>query len=69
MIDVGVARARAQGQKTTKTVTALIISDVIKYAAIAIIKAAGTSQPAHLSTILCIGALFSSASFTILISL
>ena len=34
----------------------------------AIIKAAGTSPPAHLSTIRCMGALFSSASFTILIS-
>ena len=30
IIEVGVARARAQGQNTTKTVTALMISDVRK---------------------------------------
>lgn len=52
-MDVGVARTKEQGQKTTKTVTALEISPVIKYTIIANKIAKGIKTLAHLSAILC----------------
>ena len=63
--DVGVANTSAQGQNTTSTVTARVMSPVNKYVATAITKAEGTSHDAHLSTIRSVGDLFCSASRTI----
>ena len=68
MMAVGVASTSAQGQNTTRTVTALTRSCVSTPPIIAISRAAGTSQLAHRSAIRCIGACFSSASCTIRIS-
>ena len=64
MIAVGVASISAHGQNTTRTVTPRSILPVANHAAIAIINATGTSQVAHLSAILWVGACFSSAAFT-----
>ena len=59
---VGVARIKAQGQKTTSTVTARMNSPVIIHVPAAHKRAMTTSQVAHLSARLTMGALFSSAS-------
>ena len=58
---VGVARTKAQGQNTTRIVTALIIYPVIIHVNNALIKAATTIYVAHLSAIPTILALLASA--------
>ena len=68
IIAVGVASTNAQGQNTTRTVTARTMSLVTINAIIAINNATGTSQLAALSAIRAIGAFLFSASSTIRIS-
>ena len=61
---VGVAKTNAQGQKTTKTVTARMLSPVKIQVAKAVISAMITIQVAHLSARPTIFALLASAFFT-----
>jgi len=61
---VGVARQRAQGQKTIRMVTALIRSPVVTYTSAAVSRATGTIQVAHRSAARITGALLFSASST-----
>ena len=62
IIAVGVANTNAQGQNTTRTVTARTIFCVINPVITAITNATGTNQLAHLSAMRCIGACLFSAS-------
>ncbi|MPN29869.1 hypothetical protein SDC9_177322 [bioreactor metagenome] len=63
-IAVGVANTKAQGQNTTRIVTALIISPVTNQVKIALEKAAITIYVAHLSATPTIFALLASALST-----
>ena len=64
IIAVGVASTNAHGQNTTKIVTALIISFVIKPVSAAAVKAITTIHVAHLSAIPTIFAFPASADST-----
>ncbi len=61
---VGVAKTSAQGQKTTRIVTARKISFVTSQVTIAVLKEATTIHVAHLSAVRTIGVLSVSADST-----